>query len=160
MILRERYLQKLRLLKDQNLIKVITGIRRCGKSTLLEAFRDEVISGGVPAKRIIYISFEERDNLHLTEWISLYDQIIEKVETSDKYYVFLDEVQLINDFETFLVEFPHIDKIIANGKKAYESILLVKDSLHSIQIFQAVSTSRAYPMPFAKKLALWESVLS
>lgn len=102
MIQRETYLQKLRLLKDQNLIKVITGIRRCGKSTLLEAYRDEVISGGVPAERIIYISFEERDNLHLTEWISQYDQIIEKVETAEKHYVFLDEVQMINDFEKLI----------------------------------------------------------
>ena len=77
MIQRETYLQKLRLLKDQNLIKVITGIRRCGKSTLLEAYRDEIIAGGVPAERIIYLSFEERENLQLTDWTSLYDQIIE-----------------------------------------------------------------------------------
>ena len=55
MIKRETYLRKLRQLKDQNLIKVITGIRRCGKSTLLEAFKDELLSDGVSSENIVFI---------------------------------------------------------------------------------------------------------
>tara|TARA_R110002050_G_scaffold290846_1_gene444744 strand:- start:405 stop:1607 length:1203 start_codon:yes stop_codon:yes gene_type:complete len=99
MIERKTYLNRLRKLKDQNLIKVITGIRRCGKSTLLEAFKIELLSSGISPDNIIFLNFEERENLHLTDWTILYDEIIEKVKPEKKYYIFLDEVQLINDFE-------------------------------------------------------------
>lgn len=102
MIIRETYLQKLRQLRDQNVIKVITGIRRCGKSTLLEAFKNELISGGVSTHNIIFLNFEERENLHLTDWVKLYDEIIKTVKRSEKYYVFLDEVQLVNGFEKLI----------------------------------------------------------
>jgi predicted AAA+ superfamily ATPase len=78
MIQRERYLSKLRQLKDQNLIKVITGIRRCGKSTLLEAFKNELLSSGISAENIIFLNFEERENLNFTNWTALYDEIIKK----------------------------------------------------------------------------------
>ena len=67
MIERKTYLNRLRKLKDQNLIKVITGIRRCGKSTLLEAFKIELLSSGISPDNIIFLNFEERENLHLTD---------------------------------------------------------------------------------------------
>jgi uncharacterized protein len=99
MIERGLYLNRLKQLKDQNLIKVITGVRRCGKSTLLEAFMKELIKDGVSSENIVFLNFEERENLHLTNWTTLYDEIIAQVNPNDKYYIFLDEVQLINDFE-------------------------------------------------------------
>ena len=99
MIERRLYLNRLKQLKDQNLIKVITGIRRCGKSTLLEAFMNELLKEGVASENIIFLNFEERENLHLTNWTTLYDEIIEQINPNNKFYVFLDEVQLINDFE-------------------------------------------------------------
>jgi len=99
MIERGLYLNRLKQLKDKNLIKVITGIRRCGKSTLLEAFKNELLKEGVANRNIIFLNFEERENLHLTNWTTLYDEIIEQVNHDSKYYIFLDEVQLINDFE-------------------------------------------------------------
>lgn len=99
MVKRELYLKRLRQLKDQNLIKVITGIRRCGKSTLLYAFKSELINDGVAAENIVYLNFEERENLHLTNWTTLYDEIIKKVNPNERYYIFLDEVQLILNFE-------------------------------------------------------------
>ena len=99
MVERGLYLERLKQIKDQNLIKVITGIRRCGKSTLLEAFMNELLKDGVATENIIFLNFEERENLHLTNWTTLYDEIIEQVNPNNKYYIFLDEVQLINDFE-------------------------------------------------------------
>lgn len=102
MISREIYLQKLQQLKDQNIIKVITGIRRSGKSTLLESFKNELIESGIAKKNIVFLNFEERENLHLTEWTTLYDEIIKTVSSDKKYYVFLDEVQLVNDFEKLI----------------------------------------------------------
>jgi len=99
MIAREIYLRKLRLLKDQNIIKVITGVRRCGKSTLLEAFRNELITSGVSADQILFFNFEERENVLFNAWTILYDEILSKINPNRKSYVFLDEVQLIPDFE-------------------------------------------------------------
>ncbi|MCD6322770.1 MAG: AAA family ATPase, partial [Clostridiales bacterium] len=86
MIERKLYLKRLKQLKDQNLIKVITGIRRCGKSTLLEAFKTELLASGVAPKSIIFLNFEERENLHLTDWTTLYDEIIEKINPKLRYY--------------------------------------------------------------------------
>lgn len=102
MIIRETYLQKLRELRDQKLIKVVTGIRRSGKSTLLEAFKQELIESGVAKKNIIFLNFEERENIYLTNWTALYDEIIKNIKSDKKYYVFLDEVQLVDDFEKLI----------------------------------------------------------
>ncbi|MCC6721868.1 MAG: ATP-binding protein [Bacteroidia bacterium] len=121
MISREIYLQKLKQLKDQNIIKVVTGIRRSGKSTLLESFKNELIKIGVAKKNIVFLNFEERENLHLTEWTTLYDEIINTVSSEKKYYVFLDEVQLVNDFEKLvngLFRKKNID-LYVTGSNAY-----------------------------------------
>jgi hypothetical protein len=95
-------LQKLRELRDQKLIKVVTGIRRSGKSTLLEAFKNELIESGVAKRNIVFLNFEERENIHLTNWTALYDEIIKNIKSDKKYYVFLDEVQLVDDFEKLI----------------------------------------------------------
>jgi hypothetical protein len=102
MIIRETYLQKLRELRDQKLIKVVTGIRRSGKSTLLEAFKNELIESGVAKRNIVFLNFEERENMYLTNWTVLYDEIIKNIKSDKKYYVFLDEVQLVDDFEKLI----------------------------------------------------------
>ena len=99
MIRREIYLQKLRLLKDQDLIKVITGVRRCGKSTLLEAFRNELLRSGVSANNIVFFNFEERENIKFSDWTALYDEVLSKTNPNQKNYVFLDEIQLVDGFE-------------------------------------------------------------
>lgn len=121
MITRETYLQKLRQLKDQNVIKVITGIRRSGKSTLLEAFKNELIASGISSRNIIFLNFEERENLHLTDWTTLYDEIVKTAKTDKKHYVFLDEVQLVSDFEKLISSLftkKHID-LYVTGSNAY-----------------------------------------
>ncbi len=121
MIARETYLQKLRLLKDQDLIKVITGVRRCGKSTLLEAFRNELLKSGVSVDNIIFFNFEERENIRFSDWTVLYDEVLAKINPNQKNYVFLDEVQLITDFEK-LVDSLFVKKNIdlyITGSNAY-----------------------------------------
>lgn len=121
MIERGLYLYRLKQLKDQNLIKVITGVRRCGKSTLLESFMNELIKEGVPKENIIFLNFEDRENLHLTNWSTLYDEIIGQIQPNNKYYIFLDEVQLINDFERLvnsLFRKKNID-LYVTGSNAY-----------------------------------------
>lgn len=121
MIAREIYLNKLRLLRDQDLIKVITGVRRCGKSTLLSAFRDELEASGVSPDNIIFFNFEERENVKFGDWTVLYDEVLAKTNPKQKNYVFLDEVQLIDSFEK-LVDSLYVRKNIdlyITGSNAY-----------------------------------------
>jgi predicted AAA+ superfamily ATPase len=121
MIAREIYLKKLRLLRDQDLIKVITGVRRCGKSTLLAEFRNELLESGVKTNNIVFFNFEERENIKFSDWTVLYDEILTKINPNQKNYVFLDEVQLITDFEK-LVDSLFVKKNIdlyITGSNAY-----------------------------------------
>ena len=99
---REPYLEKLRQLRDSNLIKVVTGMRRVGKSTLLADFRAELLASGVPARRVQFVNFEERRNLRLSDWTVLHDEIEARLAPSATNYIFLDEIQMIDDFERML----------------------------------------------------------
>ncbi len=99
LIKRLEYQERLRKLRNKNLIKVITGVRRSGKSTLLQLFRDQLLAGDVSKEQIIAINFEERKNLELTDWVKLHDEIESKLVPGVMNYIFLDEVQMVNDFE-------------------------------------------------------------
>lgn len=79
MIRREEYLNWLKSLQDKQLIKVITGVRRAGKSTLLELFRDELLSQKVKKSQIQFYNFEEEKNTDLRDWRKLHQYIEEKV---------------------------------------------------------------------------------
>ena len=89
-------------LRNQHLIKVVTGIRRCGKSTLLEALQQQFIDEGVDKSCIISMSFEQREHSEYTTWQEVYDVVVSKITTNQMYYVFLDEVQLIPQFERLI----------------------------------------------------------
>lgn len=121
MILRTSYFNQLLQLRDQDLIKVVTGIRRCGKSTLLHAFKQHLVTDGVAADAICFLNFEERDNAHFQSWEQVYDFIIGNLSAVAKRYVFLDEVQLIPQFEK-LVDALYVKKDIdlyITGSNAY-----------------------------------------
>lgn len=100
MIKREFYLEKLRQLRDMNVVKVVTGVRRAGKSVLLEQFRQELKSSGVPDRNILAFNLEEKENQHFTKDPDLlYDTIMSKIEPHVQNYVFIDEVQMVPEFE-------------------------------------------------------------
>lgn len=96
-IVRREYLERLRNLKHKKLIKIITGIRRCGKSTVLEMFRDELLENGVNENQIIFLNFEDYDNKSLRNTDQLYSYIKERL-TADMNYIFLDEIQRVENF--------------------------------------------------------------
>ena len=98
-IYREEYMNKLRTYKDKQIIKVITGIRRSGKSTILNEFKKELIDDGVLEKNIISINFEDNDNRELLDFQKLHNYIIEKADKKSMNYVFLDEIQNVNEFQ-------------------------------------------------------------
>ena len=98
-IYREEYIKKLNLYKNKNIIKVLTGIRRSGKSTILKQFMDDLIKSGVSKKNIIFINFEDNSNKELLDYQKLHDYIINNTNTRKRNYVFLDEIQNVPNFQ-------------------------------------------------------------
>ncbi len=111
MIQRNCYLNQLIQLRDQDLIKVVTGIRRCGKSTLLQHFMQYLLANGVAMDAIVFMNFEERENARFASWEEIYDHIVASLATANKRYVFLDEVQSVPHFEK-LVDALYVKKDI------------------------------------------------
>lgn len=98
LIQRTEYLKKLIAFKDKHLIKVVTGIRRCGKSTLLEIYQKWLREQGVNDSQIISINFEDIDYEELTDYKKLYTYIKERLTEGSMTYIFLDEVQNVDNF--------------------------------------------------------------
>ena len=99
MVERQEYMQKLIQWKDRQVIKVVTGVRRCGKSTLLLMFREFLEKNGVDSKKCISINFEDLRYEDLKDYHKLYAYIMEHVTEEGRYYIFLDEIQLVPDFQ-------------------------------------------------------------
>lgn len=99
MIERTSYLQALQAWQGEKVIKVITGLRRCGKSTLLEQFQGRLLREGIHPDQIIAINFEALENEDLLEYHALYNHLISLLKPDCMNYVFLDEVQMVQDFQ-------------------------------------------------------------
>ena len=99
MIKREKYLKRIRPFYEQDLIKVITGIRRCGKSVILNQIMDELRQSGVKDEQIIYINFEFTDYIDINDAKKFNDFIEKKLINKNKYYVFFDEIQNVDRWE-------------------------------------------------------------
>ena len=103
MVQRTEYLQQLKVWKDEKVIKVVTGIRRCGKSTLLQQFQTYLKENGVAEEQIISINFEELEFEHLLSYRELYAYIKERLCEGKMTYIFLDEIQKVESFENELL---------------------------------------------------------
>ena len=101
-LIREDYLKLIRPYYDVDLIKVITGVRRSGKSVLMETIKDEILSGGVKGSHIISINLEDLDYSFITDAKELHEEIRSHITDKEKYYIFLDEIQHIDGFEKLL----------------------------------------------------------
>lgn len=100
---RQRYLEKLEKFKDQSVIKIITGVRRCGKSTLLKQFAVHLRKQGVSDNSIFFIQLDRLENEHLLEYHALYREIMAHRHAGQMQYVFLDEVQLVPEFQKAVI---------------------------------------------------------
>ena len=96
---RPEYLDFLIRSKDRQIIKVVSGLRRSGKSTLFEIYRDWLLKNGVMPEQMISVNFEELDHEHLTDYRLLYNHINELLLPDKQNYIFLDEIQHVNEFE-------------------------------------------------------------
>lgn len=99
MVERKEYLDQLWAWKDEQQIKVVTGIRRCGKSVLLEQYQQRLLAEGVTPEQIISVNFEDLDYEPLKDYMELYRYIKERLCTDKMTYIFLDEVQNVPSFE-------------------------------------------------------------
>ena len=102
---REHYLEQIRPYYEVDLIKVITGVRRSGKSILLETIRDELIERGADGDHLIYLNLEDLDYEYIKNASDLNKEIKTRIVDDRKYYIFLDEIQHIEEFEKALASF-------------------------------------------------------
>lgn len=105
LINRHDYFKQLLGYKDKNIIKVITGARRCGKSTLLELYKDYLFNNGIDSKQVISINFDDYKYYDLLETKSLHDYIAERIIENRKMYLFLDEIQNVKDYQRVVNSF-------------------------------------------------------
>ena len=99
MIQRPNYLDELKRFKDKDLIKVLTGIRRCGKSTLLEIYKNYLLDTGIEKEQIISINLEDLKYNFIKDYMDLYNHINDSLKDNKKNYVFIDEIQIIPGFQ-------------------------------------------------------------
>ncbi|MEG1010150.1 MAG: ATP-binding protein [Clostridia bacterium] len=145
MLIREQYLNELIAGKDLPLIKVITGVRRSGKSTLLLQYKDYLLKQEVKEEDIIYMNFESAKYYEINNYKELYKYIKEKVKNKNKKYILLDEVQNINKWEkavnSLLVDIN--SDIYITGSNAY----LLSSELTTL-LAGRVLTIKIYPFSF------------
>lgn len=99
MVERRQYLDKLIKLRNKQIIKVVTGVRRCGKSTLLLQFQEYLRGEGVEERQIIYLNFEKIENEPLHDYHVLYDYVKSRLQPGKMTYIFLDEIQAVPGFQ-------------------------------------------------------------
>lgn len=99
MVKRNEYLEQLKKWKDEQVIKVVTGIRRCGKSTLLKMYQEYLKTQGISDDQIISINFEELEYEELLNYKALYNYVKERLHKTKPTYIFLDEIQQVEDFQ-------------------------------------------------------------
>lgn len=99
MVQRKRYLEKLEQVKGKQLIKIITGVRRCGKSTLLSQFQETLKKSGVAPERIVSLNFEDIQYERLLDYHELYTYLLKRLSSNQVTYVFLDEIQQVQQFQ-------------------------------------------------------------
>ena len=121
MVERKEYLDQLWAWKDEQQIKVVTGIRRCGKSVLLEQYQQRLLTNGVTPEQIISVNFEDLDYESLRDYKELYRYLKERLCADKMSYIFLDEVQEVSSFEKVVDSLyiqEHVDVYIT-GSNAY-----------------------------------------
>ena len=105
MLIRENYLRKIRPFYNNELVKIIVGIRRCGKSTILKQIQFEIQNNGVDANHILFINFEDMAFSKIKNENDLYEYVMARMKEQDKYYLFFDEIQNVDCFEKAINSF-------------------------------------------------------
>ncbi len=151
MVKRDEYLQSLKQWKDEQVIKVVTGIRRCGKSTLLTQYQEWLKTEGITDDQIISVNFEELEYEELLDYKKLYYYLKERLAENKTTYIFLDEIQNVSNFEKVVDSLyvkPNID-IYITGSNSY----LLSGDLATLLTGRYVEI-KMLPLSFKEFLAL------
>ena len=153
-IARDIYLKRLIDSQGNGLIKVITGIRRCGKSYLLDPiFKDYLLKRGVSTDHIVHLNLETRENKSLTDPDALDGFIRNRIKDDDRHYVLLDEIQLVADFESVLNGFLHLSNldvyVTGSNSRFLSSDIVTEFRGRSYEI-------RLYPLSFAEFMSVYD----
>ena len=121
MIERKAYIQVLEKWRDKKVIKVVTGIRRCGKSSLLKMFRERILAEGVPERQVQEMNFEDLDNEPFLDYKVLYAHVKKHLSSEGMNYLFFDEIQMVNNFQKVIDSLFLLDNvdIYVTGSNAY-----------------------------------------
>ncbi len=157
-IKRDLYLNKLIKREKNGLVKVITGIRRCGKSYLLfHLYHDYLINKGVQVDHIIEIALDDIINTELREPMALYNHIKEQIKDNSDYYLFLDEIQFVGDFSDLVNGLSHIRNldvyVTGSNSKFLSSDILTEFRGRGDEI-------RVYPLSFAEYSSVYDGSIS
>ena len=145
---RQKYLDKLISQKDKDIVKVITGIRRCGKSVLLfDIYYDYLLSVGIKKENVIKINLETKKNESLRNADTLYNAIVNQIVNDERYYIFIDEIQMVDGFEDVVnglrVDYNCDIYITGSNSKLLSKDINTKMRGRSIEI-------KVYPLSFAE----------
>ncbi len=152
-IKRNYYLNKLISKQNNKLIKIVTGIRRCGKSYLLDPiFRNYLLDNGVNENHIIKLEFDSIENEEYTNPKKLYEYVMQKVVDKDTYYVILDEIQKVSDFESVLNSFlrkSNLDVYVTGSNSKFLSSDIITE-------FRGRGDEiRVYPLSFSEFMSVY-----
>ena len=153
-IKRDYYLQELIDIIDNGLIKIITGIRRCGKSYLLnKIFKNYLINNGIDDEHIIQLSLDENKNKKYLDPDVLDEYVRSLIKDNNKYFILLDEIQEVKDFESVLIGFMHIDNVeiyvTGSNSKFLSSDIVTEFRGRGDEI-------RVYPLSFAEFYSVYD----
>ena len=153
-VARDFYLEQIKLREKNGIVKVITGVRRCGKSYLLfKLFRNDLLSRGISSDHIIAIALDNIENKTLRDPLVLYKHIKEQLTDEDQYYVMLDEIQYVPDFSEVLNSLLQIENVdvyaTGSNSKFLSSDILTEFRGRGDEI-------RVYPLSFAEYLSVYK----
>ncbi len=157
-IKRDYYLNKIINAEHNGLIKIVTGIRRCGKSYLLNhLFYNYLINRGTPENHIIKVALDSIENKHLREPLKLYEYIKEKLKDKKDYYIILDEIQLVTDFVEVLnslLRIENVDIYVTGSNSKFLSTDIVTE-------FRGRGYEiRMYPLSFAEFMTIYKGTIA
>lgn len=155
---RDYYLNKVINAENNGLIKIITGIRRCGKSYLLNhLFYNYLLNKGIKENHIIKIALDSIENKYLRDPLKLYEYIKEKLIDKEKYYIILDEIQIVNDFVEVLNSLLRIENVdvyvTGSNSKFLSSDIVTEFRGRGYEI-------RMYPLSFAEFMTIYNGTIS
>lgn len=154
---RPEYIKQLLPFKDKKIIKIITGVRRCGKSTMFELYQEELKRQGVKSKQIQSINLEDLDNESLKDYHKLYKTITKKLVPKQKNYVFLDEIQVVQEFGQVVNSLylkGNIDVYLTGSNSKVQS----KDIASKIE--REYITIPMFPLSFKEYLTAWKKPIN